>query len=1078
MSHEDERRPLLSHTTVVPHALDNACRFDIRIDELMTLVDPKNISALVRLGGVDKICQSLHVNPKMGLNDIDDDLKARRDTFGSNVLPEAKSKSLWQLIVGASDDKTLIMLTVAAVISLVIGVWQDYSPQHPHNEPRVGWVEGTAILVAVITVILTNAINDYQKEMQFKKLNAKGEDKKVTVLRDSREQRICASTLVVGDVLMLEPGDVVSVDCLYLDGYNLACDESAATGESEAVRKRLASEIENEQDDCFILSGSKVLEGVGHALVIAVGRNAFYGKTMMALRTNSSSGNGPQQQSTPLQLKLDVLAEQIAKFGFGASITMLVTLIIKYFATTDNLTGPKIMSTLINIIIQTITIIVVAVPEGLPMAVTMSLAFATTQMLKDNNLVRVLSACEIMGNATTICTDKTGTLTENQMTVVKGTLGVEAFDNNNVESWMKQVDPAVIDLVIQSISVNSTAYKDGDTFLGSTTECALLIFSQQLGGDFSAVRHQAHVVKVYPFSSKRKSMTTVLALSDENKKQGSDTIYRVHIKGASEIILQSCSRYVNAHGDAELLDDNVRQHCERVIDKYAGDALRTIALAYRDMSADDYTQINQQEEPALENLVLIGIVGIMDPLRPGVVESVTAFRRAGVFVRMITGDNIKTATAIAKSAGIYTSGGVVLNADKFRDMSPDEQRNVIPRLQVLARSTPTDKTMVVIRLQELDQVVGMTGDGVNDGPALKLADVGFSMGVTGTEVAKEASDIVLMDDNFNSILRALLWGRTVNDGVRKFLTFQLTVNVAAVVISFVSATTSSQAQSVLSAVQLLWVNLIMDTLAALALATEQPTMEQLNRKPASKYAHLINYRMVKMILGQSVFQIGINLAAIYAGPQIFGINDEAVLRTMVFNMFVFLQIFNEINCRRVDLSLNVFANITNDWIFLLVQLLVILGQFLIVTFGGIAFRTTPLTFKQWMITIGIGALSLPVGLIIRMVPDCFGFDRRFNEDARPLTSYSRLNWEGAIGHVRTQLRVYSALRRSYQIAQGPENQPHYAHHYKVPHHHTSKHPNENFSAPGSHSSYASSHSSSVASAPIHNVSYESVKHAR
>lgn len=986
------------------------------------------------------------------------------------------------------------MLTVAAAISLVIGVWQDYSPQHPPSEPRVGWyviskktklniywsltyilrVEGTAILVAVITVILTNAINDYQKEMQFKKLNAKGEDKKVTVLRDRREQRICASTLVVGDVLMLEPGNVVSVDCLYLDGYNLACDESAATGESEAVKKCLASEANNEQDDCFILSGSKVLEGVGHALVIAVGRNAFYGKTMMALRTNNSGGgNGPQQQSTPLQLKLDVLAEQIAKFGFGASVTMLVTLIIKYFATTENLTGPKIMSTLINIIIQTITIIVVAVPEGLPMAVTMSLAFATTQMLKDNNLVRVLSACEVMGNATTICTDKTGTLTENRMTVVKGTLGVEAFDNNTVASWMEQVDPVIIDLVIQGISVNSTAYKDGDTFLGSTTECALLIFSQQLGGDFSAVRHQAHVVKVYPFSSKRKSMTTVLALRD--KKEENDTIYRVHTKGASEIILRSCSRYVNAHGDAEVLDDNMRQQCEKVIDKYADDALRTIALAYRDMSADDYAQINQQEEPVLENLVLIGIVGIMDPLRPGVVESVAAFRRAGVFVRMITGDNLKTATAIAKSAGVLTRGGIALNAAKFRDMSPDEQRNVIPRLQVLARSTPTDKTVVVVRLQELDQVVGMTGDGVNDGPALKLADVGFSMGVTGTEVAKEASDIVLMDDNFNSILRALLWGRTVNDGVRKFLTFQLTVNVAAVVISFVSATTSSQAQSVLSAVQLLWVNLIMDTLAALALATEQPTMEQLDRKPASKFAHLINYRMVKMILGQSVFQIGVNLAAIYAGPQLFRINDEAVLRTMVFNMFVFLQIFNEINCRRVDLSLNVFANITNDWIFLLVQLLVILGQFLIVTFGGIAFRTTPLTLQQWMITIGIGSLSLPVGLIIRMIPDCFGFDRRFNEDARPLTSYSRLNWEGAIGHVRTQLRVYSALRRSYQIAQGPEHQHQYAHHFKASHHHTSKHPNENFSAPGSHSSYASSHASSVASAPINNVSYGSVK---
>ncbi|KAI9319013.1 PMCA-type calcium-translocating P-type ATPase [Dichotomocladium elegans] len=1049
--HNEERQPLLGGP--IGHS------FTITAHDLMEFVDPKNPDALRRLGGIDGVCRSLRVDPHTGLSSAhQNDIEMRRRAFGDNTLPIATSKSIWQLMIASLDDKTLIMLTVAAIVSLIIGLWQDFSSQHPPNEPRVRWVEGAAILSAIVTVVLTNTINDYQKELQFKKLNRKKEDKRVTVVRDGREQSISVVDLVVGDVLMFEPGDVAPVDCVYLSGYNLACDESSATGESEAVKKEPAQKLANEDIDCFILSGSKVLEGVAYVLAIAVGTNSFYGKTMVALRTSRDNKGGVTQQSTPLQLKLDVLAEQIAKFGFGAAITMLVTLVIKYFATTPDISGAETMSTLINIVIQTITIIVVAVPEGLPMAVTMSLAFATTQMLKDSNLVRVLSACETMGNATTICTDKTGTITQNRMTVVKGTVGMETFEDSDAERWMQGVHPVVVDLVVQGVSINSTAYRDGEDFLGSTTECALLVFAGRLGGDFSSVRHGADIVKVYPFTSRRKSMSTIVRLDQSS--------YRTYTKGAPEIVLRNCTRYINAFGDAEMMDGSMRRYWEKVIDKYAGEALRTIALAYSTITNEAFGSLNDDGEPRLEDLVLIGIVGIEDPLRPGVIESVAAFRRAGVFVRMITGDNIKTATAIAKSAGILTNGGLALNGSEFRDMSPERQRSIIPRLQVLARSSPIDKTTVVIRLQELDQVVGMTGDGTNDGPALKLADVGFSMGISGTEVAKEASDIVLMDDNFNSILKALLWGRTVNDSVRKFLTFQLTVNVTAVVISFVSAIISPRAESVLSAVQLLWVNLIMDTLAALALATEKPTDKLLDRKPASKYAHLINYWMVKMILGQSIFQIIVNLTLIYAGGSIFGVSDEKVLRTMVFNTFVFLQVFNEINCRRVDATVNIFAHITKDWLFLAIQLGVIVGQFLIVTFGGIAFSTTPLTAMQWLATVLIGALSLPVGLLIRILPDCCGLEKRFNEDARPLTSYSRLNWESAIGHLQSQLRVYSILRKSYHCAssQSPDTsrrqltqqQPTLSH---------SPPQSRSFSVPTSDPSRKSSRTPSIASAP-------------
>ncbi|KAI9472462.1 MAG: PMCA-type calcium-translocating P-type ATPase [Benjaminiella poitrasii] len=1016
MPTSEERESLLQQ-----RSRDSSSSFSVSAEELSKLFDPKNEDHLKKLGGVKGICKNIRVDTSVGLSADEgvsqSDQSAFRDRqgyFGRNVLPDPKTKSFWQLLWAAYNDKTLIMLSIASVVSLAVGIWEDYSPRHPEDEPRVGWVEGTAILVAVLAVVLTNAINDYQKEAQFKKLNAKKEDRTVKVLRNGREQQISVYDLNVGDVLMLEPGDIIPVDGIFLEGHNLACDESSATGESDTMKKKPEG-----KGDCFILSGSKVLEGVGRAVVLAVGENSFFGRTMMSMRGESTEG-------TPLQAKLDVLAEQIAKMGFAAAIIMLFALIIKYFVTAalapEFPPAGDIAAAMISIVIQAITIIVVAVPEGLPMAVTMALAFATTQMLKDSNLVRVLAACETMGNATAICSDKTGTLTQNKMTVTEGTLAREAFDSpENSKDWSKKVDKdKIVSLIFETVALNSTAFEGKDEngnveFVGSKTECALLGFTKNLGSDYEQLRHDANIVKVYPFASKRKTMTTIVKVKDANAAEtNTQSDYRVHVKGASEIVLEACTKYVDAKGDVQELDEEARNKFNGLIATYADKALRTIALAYHDVSDEDYKQASD-DEPPLNDLVLIGIVGIMDPLRPGVVESVTAFRQAGVFVRMITGDNLNTAKAIARNAGILTKGGVAMTGPELRAMSTEEQRKVIPRLQVLARSSPTDKTIVVNRLQEQDQVVGMTGDGTNDGPALKLADVGFSMGITGTEVAKEASDIILMDDNFNSILKALLWGRAVNDGVRKFITFQLTVNIAAVVLSFISAIGSENAESILSAVQLLWVNLIMDTLAALALATEPPTDDLLHRKPISKYAHLINFRMAKLILGQALFQIIINLIAIYLGPRIFHLEndlDGAILRTMVFNIFVFLQVFNEINCRRIDSTINVFKDMFDNWIFIAVQFAVVLGQFLIVTFGGIAFKTVPLTWHQWLVTILIGSLSLPVGTVIRLLPDCCGCERRFQEEAKPLTTYSRMHWEGAIGDVRDELRVYSLLRRN------------------------------------------------------------------
>ncbi|KAG0244606.1 ATP2B3 protein [Mortierella sp. GBAus27b] len=998
--------------------------FSLTVDDLAPLTDPTNPTPPSQLGGIEEICKALKVDAKVGLRSDEaaspslsgsdqSKFEARSRHFGRNTLPEVKSATFFQLVKNAYDDRTLILLSIAAVVSLGVSIYEDYGPNHDPDEPRVGWIEGTAIIVAVAVVVFTTAINDYQKELQFRKLNAKKDDRYVRVLRDGREHEVNVKEIQVGDVMLMEPGDLVAADGIILESHNITCDESSATGESKSMKK-------DTEEKCYVISGSKVLDGSGSMLVTAVGPNSFFGKTMMAMRDAAP-------EETPLQLKLDALAESIAKLGMSAAVAMLVTLVAKYFiqhalSKKPLPSGADIFSDMTRIVIQAITIVVVAVPEGLPMAVTLALAYATTQMLKENNLVRVLSACETMGNATTVCSDKTGTLTQNKMTVVEGNLLLVPFSSlEEAKHWKNEAKAEVVNLVIEGIAVNSSAFEDKDengnlAFIGSKTESALLGFIKSLGASYNDIRADVKVVRMYPFSSQKKSMSCVV------KTPHGKEPYRQYLKGASEIVMRVCSHYIDAEGQTKELDDNTRAKFDEIIGTYADKALRTLALCYRDLSSSEYTKFTDEDAPS-EKLVCLGVVGIQDPLRPGVVDSVREFVKAGVTVRMITGDNIHTARAIAINAGILIKGGLVMTGPEFRALSKERQTEAVKRLQVLARSSPTDKTIVVQRLQELGEVVAVTGDGTNDGPALKMADVGFSMGISGTEVAKEASAIVLMDDNFSSILSALMWGRAVNDSVRKFLQFQLTVNITAVVLSFISAITSDDNQSVLSAVQLLWVNLIMDTLAALALATEPPSPDVLDRYPTAKTAPLINLRMWKMILGQALFQIALNLVLLKYGAQLFHLESSdgnltrenlLILRTMIFNTFVFLQVFNELNCRRIDNTVNVFKNLMNNKLFIVVQVLVIIGQFVIVEFGGQAFKTTPLTMQQWMLTTLIGSLSLPVGLFLRMLPSNLIPDSvipHMEEERQPLISPGRMRWEGAYRHMRLQNTLFEAIRK-------------------------------------------------------------------
>lgn len=942
----------------------------------------------------------------------------RKRIFGDNRLPQRKSRTIFELAWIAYNDKVLILLTVCAVIALALGIYQAVGIPHTDGTPSVEWVEGVAIIVAIVVVVAVGALNDWQKERQFVKLNAKKDDRNVKIIRSGKTQELSVHEILAGDILQVEPGDILPVDGIFVSGHGVRCDESSATGESDVLKKTAGTEVYRAMEsgaslkklDPFMISGAKVTEGFGRMLVTSTGTNSSHGKTMLALREET--------EATPLQMKLNNLAEYIAKLGGSAALLLFIVLFIEFLAQLryDTRTPPEKAQEFLNILIQAVIIVVVAVPEGLPLAVTLALAFATKRMLKDNNLVRVLRSCETMGNATCICSDKTGTLTQNVMTVVAGSIGTSnrfslQGSNDEKSDALRDVSPAecvsalsadVKSMLKDSIAINSTAFEgeeDGkQVFIGSKTETALLTFARDLLGmdKVSVERGNAQIAQMIPFDSERKCMAIVLKLNGHG--------YRLLVKGASEIMLEKCTNIIQDPTRGIAATPMAASHNDmlaKLINDYASRSLRTLGFIYRDYQEwpprhsrrleDDKSQA--LFEDVCKNMTFLGLVGIQDPLRAGVKESVQDCLMAGVFPRMVTGDNITTAKAIAKECGILTQGGKAIEGPEFRKMSKYEQLQLIPKLQIIARSSPEDKRVLVKRLKEMGETVAVTGDGTNDAPALKAADVGFSMNIAGTEVAKEASDIILMDDNFSSIVKALMWGRAVNDAVKKFLQFQITVNITAVLLAFISAVSSSDQTSVLSAVQLLWVNLIMDTMAALALATDPPTRAILNRKPDKKSAPLISMTMWKMIIGQAIYQLTITLILYFAGRSIFQYDTQTEidgLEGMIFNTFVWMQIFNALNNRRLDNRFNVFENVHKNFFFIGIFLIMIGGQVLIMFVGGEAFHIREQQRPyQWGIAIVLGALSLPIGAAIRLIPNEVinklipaGVKKRFEERSR------------------------------------------------------------------------------------------------
>ncbi|CCD65358.1 Calcium-transporting ATPase [Caenorhabditis elegans] len=1018
--------------------------YDCSISELKLLMELRGAEALEKVNstynGVEGLCRKLKTDPINGLPNDTKELEHRRTAFGKNEIPPAPSKSFFRLAWEALQDITLVILLVAALVSLGLSF---YKPPAEHasndsSESEAGWIEGVAILVAVLVVVLVTALNDWTKEKQFRGLQSKIEtEHKFSVIRGGEPLDIVVNELVVGDIARVKYGDLLPADGLLIQSNDLKIDESSLTGESDLIRK-------SEEFDPVLLSGTHAMEGSGRFLVTAVGLNSQTGIIMSLLGaakekkddkkeepttlTNGNHMNGlgngvdkaaelpvPEEEEvgrmskSVLQTKLSNLALQIGYIGSIVAAATVLILIIRHCISKYAIEGKSFeasdISHFVNFIIIGVTVLVIAVPEGLPLAITLALTYSVKKMMKDNNLVRHLDACETMGNATSICSDKTGTLTTNRMTCVQQYINSEFYKGNAPK--YEQMDPSTRDILFNGIVINSgynstvvTPKNPGEQRgqIGNKTECSLLGFIMDSGRSYEDLRRQfpeEKLYKVYTFNSSRKSMMTVIELGDKK--------YRIYAKGASEIILTRCNYIFGKSGKIEQFGPKeAAVMTKNVIEPMASDGLRTIGLAFKDLVPagskkyeyeEEYDgEIDwEDEEKIREGQTVIAVMGIQDPVRPEVPAAIAKCQKAGITVRMVTGDNINTARSIATQCGIMQPGGdfLALEGKEFNarirdaDGKVNQQKfdAIWPKLRVLARAQPSDKYVLVKGIIESTvtknrEVVAVTGDGTNDAPALKKADVGFAMGIAGTDVAKEASDIILTDDNFSSIVKAVMWGRNVYDSIAKFLQFQLTVNVVAVTIAFIGACAISD--SPLKAVQMLWVNLIMDTLASLALATEMPTEDLLNRKPYGRTKSLISRTMVKNIVGHAVYQLAILFAIMFWGDKLIpntpsGRNAElgsppSAHFTIIFNAFVLMTLVNEINARKIHGERNVFKGIFTNPIFCVIWITTLISHILIVQFGGQWFSTAPLDLTQWIICICCGVGELFWGQIINCIP--------------------------------------------------------------------------------------------------------------
>ena len=1166
----------------------------LQIEELMGLYKErgifyKDIERIKELGGAEGIMEKLKTELKIGIRSIDN----RENDFGSNKVFIEPVPPFCSYVCEALEDLMIRILIAAAFIQIVLGATLS-------EDPSKDWIDGFSIIIAVLVVTLVGSVTNYQKETKFHELNTiQNEGTIYKVIRNGSPVDIRSDDILVGDLINIQVGDILPADLILVEGNGIQIDESSLTGESKALKKEIYEKCQemidskktNKIPSPLMLSGTNCVEGTGYAVVLAVGDHSQKGIIKRTI------DNAQENNRTPLELKLDDIAEAIGWFGMGAGVITLVALTIRfvihflnntkeyekesakkdlviqylqnflyeqYSNNTDimkhantHLTNPKseISENVLNIIMLCVSIIVVAIPEGLPLAVTLSLAFSIKKLMDQNNLVRKMHACETMGGANYICTDKTGTLTKNEMNVfkyltVKKEIILEesielenGIDINtklnkdfsekkiredhqkyfNNENYWDQLRIAISLNVDGNIKELEAPDQNGDIEHFETknkTDKAFTDFLYRFKCSINNERvkyiSNKKFYKQIPFDSKRKCMTTFV------KHDIFPTGYRLYTKGGGEKVKNICKSYIDPEtGDIKPITDTERNFISDYIQQFNKQMLRSLYICYKDITAEEYEKcdsFNNSEDVTIDqkDCVFIGVVGIRDSLRNGVKDAVVKCHSAGVNIIMVTGDNIITATAIAKDCTIlgdninlenlgpndieeeadltddpkkreehiktvlknkpkaltgntfFTAiGGLICSSCK-QDSSlckcpktqaeaeqmekemgkedipikndtikePQKFIELITNLKVMARSQPIHKYALVLGLKELGKIVAVTGDGTNDAPALSKSDVGFSM-FAGTDIAKEASDIVIMDNNFSSLVVAIIYGRNIYDNIRKFLQFQLTVNFCACLLVFICACIGNETP--LTTIQMLWINLIMDSLGSLALATEPPYDELLNREPTKKNESIINGKMWKHILFQSLFQLILLLFLYLYAPKfiieddlvrlvenkiikycykelpgntkenniIFGIspywtsdkkiyhqdsylcgdysdkqdlsvaynfyvhnNANSAHMTIVFNVFVVYTLFNQINCRVIDDSLNVLVRIGNNIFFPIITFGELILQIILIEVGGDAFKCTErgITGIQWLICIGFSLITFLLSIIAKFIP--------------------------------------------------------------------------------------------------------------
>ncbi len=851
----------------------------------------------------------------------DSQAEASRAKYGANSFAAQSHESLARRIWEASTEPMLLMLIFAAVITLAVNITR-YFTGGEYN-----FLECVGIFAAISLSVVITIITEGKSAKAFEALNRINEDTLIKVLRNGEAQLVTQKDIVVGDIIMAETGDKIVADGRLLDSNDLSVDESALTGESLPVKKNadfVCSETTPVAERANMLySGCFVSAGNGRMLVTGVGNDTEFGQIAQEL-------SSIEKTTTPLQEKLDKLGKQITVLGASAAAIVFLIELVQFM-----LRGQLNLDTVSDAFITSIVLIVAAVPEGLPTIVAVSLALNIIKMSKENALVKKMIACETIGCVNIICSDKTGTLTENKMTVQK----VYTHGVLKEPESLHEEDTLLLRNFCINSNANITRENGSWSFIGNPTECSLLAAADKAGVDYQTLRHEADVVRVFPFSSQNKDMSTIV------RENGECILYT---KGNPEKILSLCANV----GETEKTD------ILRLMEEFQSKAGRLLAFSHKVLPGGYQGESQAELE---QNMLFDGFVVISDPLSPDVYEAIRTCRSAGIEVKMLTGDNIRTARAIAEELHMLDKDHIAVEAADIEKLSDEELKQELKRIQVIARSTPLVKMRVVKLLKEEKNVVAVTGDGINDAPAIKHADVGIAMGIAGTDVTKEASDMVLLDDSFSTIVKAVQWGRGIYENFKRFIQFQLTVNVSSVVVVIASILAGFQAP--FTALELLWINIIMDGPPALTLGLEPIRADLLKHKPTKRNENILSKSMLIRI-----FANGFYISAIFmlqhfrnflgAAPE-----EEA---TVLFTLFVLFQLFNAFNCRELD-NTPMFRNLLRNKLMLGVFLLVLVLQFLITQFGAAVFETVSLSAAMWLKMLLTALTVIVLNEIIKLV---------------------------------------------------------------------------------------------------------------